>query len=692
MVLVCAAAVLALTATETGTLCADPDNRSIVVLREDDIRYTWLTPFAGLGGVSALTYGKSKQIPITWAVITDAANSPTGFNWAVLIDYVDHAGGELASHSCKHSPMNSEQEYIDELINSKAAIEANFPGYTCTTFLQPGPWQGPGYIGTFDKLDNPVGRELQRSYAQSQAYLTDWWGGWSIGNVYYRYGLMCNYNIEYGQQATPDSVRSVLDLVAATPGVIIVVTCHGVQETGGTASDCVQADVLKAFMDKLADLRDSGKVRLMSMRDAYNASFSTDLNHVPDPGFELYTPGPLYPIGPWKLSGFTSITQSGGLDNSKYAAMPHSWDRVESSKLTLAPGRYQLKWWQKPESGYPPNRNLFFWIVNSRHFDQHYAADWTGVQNTGSDWEEKTALFVVPQKYPMTMVGFSPSSPYGIDNVSIVSAPLDPMVSPTAGAASPSPAACTMSWDTPNDPEVTSITVRRGTSAHPKTPSEGSLLATLPALPGQRQQTTFSISWGDLSQAYFSIFAHKANGDYSPPELVLVIVDSSGPTTPEVQAEWLPDDTVSASWISTDLESGVYQYKYCVGTDTKHDNVIPWTYTSMTSAVLSGIPPDVMCYLSVKAQNSYGYWSSTKSIPLLRPCGIPEALSSPDGTHVTVTGTVTAVFADFHYVASSLRVNGIRVQGTTEAHEGDEVTVSGTMDTVNGERVIIPDP
>ncbi len=262
----------------------------IVVVREDDIRGTWRTPFVGLGNVSGLTYGMQKNIPITWGIIASfASDASTNLTWAELKDYLDATNGEAASHSVTHQAMPSDAAYVSELVNSKAMIQANLPGYSCTTFLQPGEWTGDGNMGSFANLNNTVGQAIQSTYTQSQAYLGS---AWLVGNVYYDYGLAPTYGLDYCGAASPiDALNATLNIVAATPGLVFVVTCHGVQEEGGTDNQEVPADVLKAFMDTLASLRDAGKIRLMTMHDAYHAQFPSNLNHISGPGIRALFAG-----------------------------------------------------------------------------------------------------------------------------------------------------------------------------------------------------------------------------------------------------------------------------------------------------------------------------------------------------------------------------------------------------------------
>jgi hypothetical protein len=573
-------------------LCCGADDRPIVVVREDDVRGTWRTHFNGLGGMSALEYGKLKGIPITWGIITNlASNYPSShLTWADLRDYLDSASGEAASHSCQHAAMPSTEAYVNELGNSKQLIEQNLPGYSCTTFLQPGTWTVEAYLDNFSELDNAIGQSIQANYDQSMAYLGS---GWSIGNPYYRYGMTNVYQIDYHSRPTVESMIATLDIVAATPGLIFVVSCHGVQETGDTQTYHVQADFLKAFMDKLADLRNAGRVRLVGLHDAYHAGFSTDLNHIPDAGFELCNPGPANPIGPWRLSGGTSMTAGYGIDDSRCASVLGWGSSLTCATLVLAPGRYELTWHQRLVDGYPIGQPLR--VSMDSVVPPNWATAWYPIY--GADyydsapncWEEKNALVLARERMPRTSLSFSSrgGSGYLVDNVSLVSAPLDPAVSPTNCAVRPMPTGCSISWDTPPDSGVIEIRVCYGLNTHPLTPSEGTLLGTVAAVEGTRQELSDEMNWAPLTRVYFSVFAVKQNGKFSAPDLAYVDVDKTAPGAPKASGHIQSDGTANANWSGTDAESGVAEYRYAVGTSLGSDDIVNWTNTEETSAVLS---------------------------------------------------------------------------------------------------------
>ncbi len=229
---------------------AEENVKPIVVIREDDCRSDWRIPYPEFGNISALSYGKQKKIPITWGIITFATASGYALTWSELADYISTAGGEAASHSVNHGTYYSNEDYFYELINSKAAIISNLGNYFKGTFLQPGTWINDAFLDRFYKLDNPIGQTLQSHYSQSMAYLGD---GWSVGKNYYKYGLTNVYSIDYQPNLTVENLQNILDIVANTPGLIFVVSCHGIQPTGGTKSYAVPANILKAFFDKLAD-------------------------------------------------------------------------------------------------------------------------------------------------------------------------------------------------------------------------------------------------------------------------------------------------------------------------------------------------------------------------------------------------------------------------------------------------------
>lgn len=675
----------------------ETDVRPIIVLRVDDIRSSWRTPFSEFGGLSALEYGKLKRIPITWGVITSQADSGAGLTWAEIKDYLDTAGGEAASHSVLHSAMSSTQAYIDEVINSKAIIDARLgPTYTCKTFLQPGVWTGDALCYSFDTLNNPIGQAIQSTYAQSMAYFGT---AWRIGHTYYRYGTSNLYTIDYTSSLTESAVRAMLDVAASTPGLIMVIACHGVQASSGTTAYSVRADMLRMVMDALADLRSQGRVRLMSLNEAFSTAFPTDVNRVPNPGFEIHTDGHSHPCVPWYLTK-TTILEGQGINGSRCASVSGSGAKVQTGWMLLEPGRYELTWWQKCEPGYPSANSL---QLEGSSLGPAFSpgsrfANYPKYRNMDpNSWEQKSVLLVIKDRLPLGAIGFLPdtvnSQPggYRVDDVSLVKKPIDPETCPSNLVITPTPTGGTIAWDTPPNSSLTSINCRYGNQTHPRNANEGSSLGFVPAIPGTRQQLSFSLNWNNpsLYGIYVSVLGLSAQG-FTDPEIDYVVVDK---TPPNVTANVMPCGTNSAlaNWSCTEQESSVYASRYAVGLTPGGSDIVDWTYTNSETreAILTELPADTDLFFSLSCQNVFGFWSPTQSLRFRCSNSIISAISAPDDTHVTVQGLVSAVFSDSYYIQANDRTRGIKVIGQPVGNEGDEVIVTGVTTTQEGERAIV---
>jgi hypothetical protein len=668
-----------------GSLRTCADDTPIVVLREDDARTTWRVPYAGLGGVSGLEYGKLKHIPITWAVITSAttAGGPYALSWTEIKDYLDTAGGEAASHSVTHSPLPNANAYINELINSKSLIELNLPGYACTTFLQPGTWTGYAYMDEFSELDNEVGQAIQSHYAQSMAYLG---GGWMIGNPFYKYGLSNSYNVDYQSTPSIEAIDVTLDVVAGTPGIIFVISCHGIQETGGTQDYHVPADIMKFLMDKLAALRDLGKIRVVGLGEAFHNCFSSGLNLVPDSGFEYCNPRPANPSGPWICDGDSQIKEHGGIDNSKYASVVETGTGLKGGPLVLPPGRYELSWYQKPEIGYPTKSWLLIYFSRAINYSAYSNSD-------PNNWEKKTALLSVDACSPIRTIIMQPETGFGfcIDNVSLKTAPLDPAVSPTNTMVLPHGTMCKVFWDTPNAQDVSSIIVCYSSSTHPLTPSQGILLGTIPAIPGHHQEVELGpIIWSS-KYVFFSIFAVKENGDYSPPDITAITVDRTVPSAPSLEVGVQDRDCVYANWSVNNQSPSICGYAYSVGLNPGGCDIRDWIHTEETSVLIDGLVAGQSYFVNVKAQSVFNYWSVQSSAGIFLETELGRALLAGDGTMINISGSISGVFSDCCYLEQADNWRGIKVIGDISSfHLDDKVSITGTLTTTeSGERALI---
>lgn len=666
------------------------DTTPIVVLREDDIRATWRIPFQGFDGMTGLQYGKLKRIPITWGVITDAATSGWGLTWAELRDYLETAGGEAASHSCTHRQMSNDQEYIAELINSKAIIEQNLPGFACTTFLLPGDWKEDARLDHPSKLDNAIGQALQSTYSQSQAYLGR---GWHVGPRHYLYGLSANWSLDY-DMPTAEAVRAILDLISSTPGLVFVFTCHGLKNSG-EPGDGVPINVMRAFMDKAAELRDQGKIRLMSLCDAYAAASTLpgNLNRLVDPDFEA-PDLPLSSREVWSFESGARKVNGDSFSGSKYCQIP-AGGKVGFYDLIVTPGRYRLSWKQKIAPNQPTPKSLRIYAENFNSLEKSYALYGPAIScNTVNSWESKSVLLLIKEGRPNLRFWLTSSdATLGVDDFSLVSDPINPTQSPSGSSAIPTPTNCMISWKTPDNPNTQYIDVRLGTRTYPKDDSdqEGTLLARISASPGSMQNCIVPINWSQYNPGIFiSLFAVLNDGTVSEPELVPLIKDTTAPSIPQINSQINQQNlSITITWSSSDSESGIHQYCYAVGTDPEGRQIIPWTTTTANNVILESMPIGVNLCISVKAQNAFGLWSATASHRVRMGIGIADAVGLPDGTKAVVSGKVTALFGDHIYIQQSNPPRGLRVNGYTNATEGADIVVSGVMNTVNGERVLV---
>jgi hypothetical protein len=676
-----------------ATVGCATENTPMVVVRIDDGRASWRQRFNGLGGMSGLEYGKLKRIPITWAVVTDWASNKPKFNpppltWSELIDYVTTAGGELASHSVRHQAEASQADYIREIVQSKAEIEANAPGFLCTTFIQPGVWTNEAYLDSFSKLSLPIAQAIQQNYLQSMAYLGS---SWLIGNVYYRYGFTSNICLDRSGCPSLSAIRATLDVVAATPGCIFILYGHGVQESGGNNSSEIQADVLKGVMDYLAELRDQGKVRLVSLADACSARIDPRINRLADGSLEVVRPGNDNPVGPVTLEQGAYIDNQAGLENSRCAALPTGSVARVRWRSWLRPGRYRISWWQKLVSGSLNSSSLQVGIVaygvgNPTMWLIRYRQ----VRNTAMNtWEQRSLYALVPFGNPDVNLFFqqyTASSSFCIDGVQAVLEELDPSQAPSETQIVQSCGQHVISWVTPNDETVTRIAVRYDAYACPTTPNDGIELANVEALPGSRQSISTDYLSSVTGFVYVGTFAIRADGSWIGPDLAFTKIDNTPPAKPQIGIEFTPDGQIRANWNASDSESGICLYEYGLGTTSNYPDVTGWIGTTDNEATFSKLPSGVL-YLIVRAKNNAGMLSQVSSVRV--PTG-GAVLAEPDGTPVILSGTVSAVFSDCFYVQLSDCLRGIKVIGNPIGYsEGTNVTVSGTLTTVDGERAIM---
>lgn len=182
--------------------------------------------------------------------------------------------------------------------------------------------------------------------------------------------------------------------------------------------------------------------------------------------------------------------------------------------------------------------------------------------------------------------------------------------------------------------------------------------------------------------------------------------DLTPPTTPVVT---VPAEVITvgapfiASWSASDPDSMVAEYTYAIGTTPGGSDVVGWTSSGIeTSIARDDLPLQVgrIYYVSVKARNPSQRWSDmgvSPPVTVVPKVGFGTLAGLKvyvDGAYASIAGKiVTAVFADCFFIEEPDRFAGIRcipphpdlVEGLKA---GDIVDVSGTIATINGERVI----
>ncbi len=487
-----------------------------------------------------------------------------------------------------------------------------------------------------------------------------------------------------------------MEVVASTPGAVASFQLHQVNPDMAGGQLYTPESLYKAFIDRLDELRSQGRIRIMPFKDTFGLSCDPYLNAVPDGGFEKCVLG-LGPCGPWFKQGNVSLVETGGQgDGLRYCRIGGSTSFVKSGILVMPPGRYEMSWYQKCESGWP-GASLKPYVNLMAPEASRPALNSCAYTSLASDvWERKKALFAVPYGYPQINLLFQPSSNavFGIDNVSIVSAPLNPDISCTESDVKQLSGQCRVSWKNPTDPNVVSVCVLYDDTTHPTSLAEGMLLGSAAVGPenlGEAQELTVDFDWSNRPRVYFSVFAVRSDGSAAPPDVICW----NAPSTSQVgTVDLLSSTSVNARWSAWDRYGRIVNYEYVVGTSPGASDVVSSTHTAQTSAVIQGLPLSQPLYLSVRAENSFGVWSDWAGKALPRaPLGLWGIRSLPNGSHVSIEGVIAAKYADCYYLRQTDRYCGIKVRGTTPNSEGDTVVVTGVIHLPpgSGERCIIPD-
>jgi hypothetical protein len=102
-----------------------------------------------------------------------------------------------------------------------------------------------------------------------------------------------------------------------------------------------------------------------------------------------------------------------------------------------------------------------------------------------------------------------------------------------------------------------------------------------------------------FSNGQYSVFANDATPPATP-----VVLDGGASTNSTT--------SLSASWSSSDPESGIREYQYAIGTSAGASNVVPFTTTSTNFVVVNGLSLTAgsTYYFSVRAVNNDGFVSA----------------------------------------------------------------------------------
>ncbi|MDD2752225.1 MAG: Ig-like domain-containing protein [Candidatus Omnitrophica bacterium] len=141
------------------------------------------------------------------------------------------------------------------------------------------------------------------------------------------------------------------------------------------------------------------------------------------------------------------------------------------------------------------------------------------------------------------------------------------------------------------------------------------MLATKPALTDAEIKWLMRFSADDLGAAgKDSYFGY---GRINAARAVTAAADNSAPATAVVTDEGATtsnQNQLSASWVSSDAQSGIIDYQYKITQDsTDGEVIVDWTSTGTTASVTSGslsLVKGTTYYFSVKAKNGVGIWSN----------------------------------------------------------------------------------
>lgn len=182
--------------------------------------------------------------------------------------------------------------------------------------------------------------------------------------------------------------------------------------------------------------------------------------------------------------------------------------------------------------------------------------------------------------------------------------------------------------------------------------------------------------WGESGYMYISYTSNKVGYGASYGILAAVTPGSISGTVNSTTGTPIAGATISTTtgaYSTTSSSNGSYNLA----------NVSPGTYTVTASRI--GYTSQTFTGVSV---NSGTATSKHFNLTPITPSTISQVKTKTDGTIVRITGIISAKFANAFYIVDDLYKPAIKISTSTTAAEGSMVTVSGTLQTINGERTL----
>ncbi len=198
----------------------------------------------------------------------------------------------------------------------------------------------------------------------------------------------------------------------------------------------------------------------------------------------------------------------------------------------------------------------------------------------------------------------------------------------------------------------------------------------------------------------FNITAKDEALNESQAAVASILLDTSAPSTPLVTDDGAVTASATqlhASWSCEDLESGIVEYQYAIGTASGGRDILDWTscssQTEINSTGLSLIQGETY-FISVKAKNAAGSWSeagSSDGITLNQNIPVILSIQPSDGTYGyaedSINFSVEAEDQDGDSLLYQFSINGQVVQpwGASNVFDWDSAQSDTGIHTIKVE-------